>query len=133
MRRAQRGGKRRTGRRRTEQTRVRARSLAAQSAREETHSTQGRGGTAAQLGAKWSDSVNAIVLRDARRWRRDDAAALRDRTPFQLEHPDELAVVTEVEENGDDDDALTDDEAHPNEDELQKRFDKMTFVVDEEA
>jgi hypothetical protein len=48
---------------------------------------------------------------------------------FNLEHPDELAVVTEVDEDGDDDDDLTDDEADSNEDELQKRFDKMTFVV----
>jgi hypothetical protein len=56
---------------------------------------------------------------------------------FNLEHPDELAVVTEVQENGDDDDDtdsddstdLTDDEADSSEDELQQRFNKMTFVV----
>src|SRR5439155_1608808 len=51
---------------------------------------------------------------------------------FNLEHPDHLAVVTEVEENGsddEDDDELTDDEADSSEDELQKRFDRMTFVV----
>lgn len=55
---------------------------------------------------------------------------------FNLEHPDELSVVTEVMEDGDDvdddndDDADTgEDEADSNEDELQKRFDKMTFVV----
>lgn len=46
---------------------------------------------------------------------------------FNLDHPDELAVVTEV--NEDDDDDLVEDEADSNEDELQKRFDKMTFVV----
>jgi hypothetical protein len=55
---------------------------------------------------------------------------------FNLNHPDHLAVVTEVDEDGedadDDDDEeerLTDDEADSNEDELQKRFDRMTFVV----
>ena len=47
---------------------------------------------------------------------------------FNLEHPDELAVVTEVNENDDDDD-LIDDEADSTEDELQQRFDRMTFVV----
>ena len=50
---------------------------------------------------------------------------------FNLEHPDELAVVTEVNEEGDDedDDDLIDDEADSSDDELQKRFDRMTFVV----
>src|SRR5262245_26438413 len=51
---------------------------------------------------------------------------------FNLEHPDELAVVTEVDENGDDedeDDERIDDEIDSTEDELQKRFDRMTFVV----
>lgn len=51
---------------------------------------------------------------------------------FNLEHPDELSVVTEVEEDGADDsdeDDLISDEADSSEDELQKRFDKMTFVV----
>jgi uncharacterized protein DUF262 len=47
---------------------------------------------------------------------------------FNLEHPDELAVVTEVNENDDDDD-LAEDEVDSTEDELQRRFDKMTFVV----
>lgn len=47
---------------------------------------------------------------------------------FNLEHPDELAVVTEVDEDGVDDD-LIDDEADSTDDELQRRFDKMTFVV----
>jgi len=51
---------------------------------------------------------------------------------FNLNHPDQLALVTEVNEDGDDDDEddeLTDDEADSSEDELQKRFDRMTFVV----
>lgn len=58
---------------------------------------------------------------------------------FNLEHPDHLAVVTEVEEDGDvedDEDDLSSDEAESNEDEvdssedeLQQRFNKMTFVV----
>ena len=47
---------------------------------------------------------------------------------FNLDHPDQLALVTEVNEDGDDDD-LIDDEADSSEDELQKRFDRMTFVV----
>jgi hypothetical protein len=53
---------------------------------------------------------------------------------FNLEHPDELAIVTEVHEDGEDendeeDDELIDDEADSSEDELQKRFERMTFVV----
>jgi hypothetical protein len=53
---------------------------------------------------------------------------------FNLDHPDQLDVVTEVNEDGDDDDEedideLIDDEADSTEDELQKRFDRMTFVV----
>lgn len=52
---------------------------------------------------------------------------------FNLDHPEELVVVTEVNEDGDDDDEdqedLIDDEADSTEDELQKRFDRMTFVV----
>jgi len=51
---------------------------------------------------------------------------------FNLEHPDELVVVTEVNEDSDDDDDDndgTDDEADSTEDELQQRFNKMTFVV----
>src|SRR5215469_12914688 len=50
---------------------------------------------------------------------------------FNLEHPDHLAVVTEVDENGhdEDDDELIEDEADSSEDELQKRFNNMTFVV----
>lgn len=46
---------------------------------------------------------------------------------FNLEHPDDLSVVTEVEEEADED--LTDDEADSSEDELQKRFQRMAFVV----
>ena len=54
---------------------------------------------------------------------------------FNLEHPDQLAVVTEVEENGgdeedfDEDGELIGDETDSTEDELLKRFNKMTFVV----
>ena len=51
---------------------------------------------------------------------------------FNLEHPDGSGVVTEVEEDGigdDDEDDLTHDEADSTEDELQKRFDRMTFLV----
>jgi hypothetical protein len=49
---------------------------------------------------------------------------------FNLEHPDKLEVVTEVEEvDGDNDDDLISDEADSNEDELLQRFNKMTFVV----
>ena len=54
---------------------------------------------------------------------------------FNLEHPHQLAVITEVEENGDDGEDVDDeedivgDEADSTEDELQKRFNKMTFVV----
>ncbi|MCZ8013661.1 MAG: DUF262 domain-containing protein [Gemmatimonas sp.] len=47
---------------------------------------------------------------------------------FNLEHPDELTVVTEVDEDGEDDE-LDADVIDSNEDELQKRFDQMTFVV----
>lgn len=51
---------------------------------------------------------------------------------FNLEHPEHLAIVTEVEEDGDDDEEdedLNEDEADSGEDELQKRFDRMPFVV----
>jgi hypothetical protein len=51
---------------------------------------------------------------------------------FNLDHPDQLSVVTEVDEDGTDEedgDELIDDEADSSEDELQKRFDRMTFVV----
>lgn len=50
---------------------------------------------------------------------------------FNLEHPDQLAVITEVDEEGEDeaDDQLISDETDSSEDELQRRFDQMTFVV----
>jgi hypothetical protein len=52
---------------------------------------------------------------------------------FNLDHPADLQVVTEVHENGDDEDDesddLIDDEVDSTVDELQKRFDRMTFVV----
>ncbi|WP_244500099.1 hypothetical protein [Methyloceanibacter superfactus] len=51
---------------------------------------------------------------------------------FNLEHPDKLSVVTEVNEGADEEDDEVDliaDEADSSEDELQKRFDRMTFVV----
>ncbi len=47
---------------------------------------------------------------------------------FNLEHPDELAVVTEVNEDSDEE-TVVDDETDSTEDELQRRFDRMTFVV----
>ncbi len=46
---------------------------------------------------------------------------------FNLEHPDDQTVVTEVNENDEDD--LVEDETDSTEDELQQRFNKMTFVV----
>jgi hypothetical protein len=48
---------------------------------------------------------------------------------FNLEHPEQLEVVTEVNEEEDDDEDLIEDEIDSNDDELQRRFDKMTFVV----
>ncbi len=48
---------------------------------------------------------------------------------FNLEHPDQLAFVTEVNEEASDDEDIIEDEADSTEDELQRRFDKMTFVV----
>jgi hypothetical protein len=55
---------------------------------------------------------------------------------FNLEHPDQLSVVTEVEEEddqGEEDEEtgelLSADDADSSEDELQKRFNQMTFVV----
>ena len=47
---------------------------------------------------------------------------------FNLEHPNDLAVVTEVNEDANDDEDLIEDEANSTEDEFQRRFDKMTFV-----
>jgi hypothetical protein len=66
---------------------------------------------------------------------RGEAVSVRGRRKpvdllFNLEHPEGLEVVTEVHENGDEDeDQLVDDEADSSEDDLQKRFDRMTFVV----
>jgi hypothetical protein len=54
---------------------------------------------------------------------------------FNLEHPEQLSIVTEVNEDGDgddeddDDDDLIEDESDSTSDELQARFDRMTFVV----
>lgn len=59
---------------------------------------------------------------------------------FNLEHPDQLSVISEVDDNTTDgiDDTVdiaedgeqpTEEEADASEDELQKRFDRMTFVV----
>lgn len=51
---------------------------------------------------------------------------------FNLEHPDELALVTEVDEDHqEEEEDVEDDEADDDstEDELQQRFNKMTFVV----
>lgn len=47
---------------------------------------------------------------------------------FNLEHPDKLVLVTEVDEASDDDEMM-DDEHDATEDEIQRRLDKMTFVV----
>lgn len=67
---------------------------------------------------------------------RGEAVAVRGRQRpieilFNLEHPEELAVVTEVDEDHDDelDDETMEDEADSSEDELQQRFNRMTFVV----
>lgn len=46
---------------------------------------------------------------------------------FNLEHPEGLPAVTEVNENSDED--LVEDETDATEDELQQRFNRMTFVV----
>ncbi len=46
---------------------------------------------------------------------------------FNLEHPEGLPVVTEVNEDSDED--LVEDETDATEDELQQRFNRMTFVV----
>ena len=48
---------------------------------------------------------------------------------FNLEHPEKLSIVTEVDEEGGDDDELIDDEVDSSEDELLQRFERMTFVV----
>ena len=51
---------------------------------------------------------------------------------FNLEHPDKLDFFTEVHEDGSDDvngNERAEDEADSTEDELQRRFNRMTFVV----
>lgn len=55
---------------------------------------------------------------------------------FNLDHPDGLSVVSEVNEEADDDEAAADDaadvldeEVDSTEDELLRRFERMTFVV----
>jgi hypothetical protein len=48
---------------------------------------------------------------------------------FNLEHPAELSIVAEVDDNSDDDEEPDDDEVDSTDDELQRRFDKMAFVV----
>lgn len=48
---------------------------------------------------------------------------------FNLEHPDVLTAITEVNEDASDDEDLIEDEADASEDELLQRFNQMTFVV----
>lgn len=52
---------------------------------------------------------------------------------FNLEHPEQITFVTEVNEEGgedeEEDEDLADDDVDATEDELQKRFKQMTFVV----
>lgn len=50
---------------------------------------------------------------------------------FNLDHPEDLEVVTEVNEDGDEDDEQEriEDEVDSTDDELQTRFNRMTFVV----
>lgn len=49
---------------------------------------------------------------------------------FNLEHPEKLTFVTEVDEDeSDDDNEVEPDAVDSTEDELQQRFDRMTFVV----
>ena len=52
---------------------------------------------------------------------------------FNLEHPDELAVITEVDDSEEENDADVEEEDadfdDASEDELQKRFERMAFVV----
>ena len=49
---------------------------------------------------------------------------------FNLEHPDQLTIVTEVEEDGDDDEDDDDPETpDSSDDELERRFNQLAFVV----
>lgn len=64
---------------------------------------------------------------------RGEPVSVRGRTKpiellFNLEHPEKLTMVSEVNEDADVDDDIA-DEADSSEDELQRRFDQMTFVV----
>lgn len=47
---------------------------------------------------------------------------------FNLEHPERQEIITEVDEDADDE-ATETDEADSTEDDLQRRFERMTFVV----
>jgi len=47
---------------------------------------------------------------------------------FNLEHPERQEIITEVDEDADDE-AIETDEADSTEDDLQRRFERMTFVV----
>ena len=58
------------------------------------------------------------------RWRKKPIELL-----FNLNHPDQLAVVTEVDENATNDDDADDDVADADEGDLQTRLEQMTFVV----
>lgn len=48
---------------------------------------------------------------------------------FNLEHPERQEIVTEVDEDSDDDLITDEDDADSSEDELQKRINRLTFVV----
>lgn len=48
---------------------------------------------------------------------------------FNLDHPEQLAVIKETDEGEDDDTQLVGDDSDSDEDELRRRFNKMTFVV----
>jgi len=99
-----------------------------------------------EMAIKQSDSAfkSARLLLDGQQRLTSLAAVIRGETVtvrgrkrpiellFNLEHPDKLAFVTEVDEDGGDEEngeGRVEDEADSSEDELQKRFDSMTFVV----
>jgi len=48
---------------------------------------------------------------------------------FNLDHPEKLELVTEVDEDESDDDDIDESEADFSEDDLMRHFEKMTFVV----
>ncbi|MDP9227322.1 MAG: DUF262 domain-containing protein, partial [Actinomycetota bacterium] len=58
------------------------------------------------------------------RWRKKPIEIL-----FNLEHPGDLAVVTEVDEDGEEENDSEEDTADSSEDELESRIEKMAFVV----